>query len=110
NWGAPIPLPLACSTLHGLALSEPPMRDAIPGLVAQIAAGAKDGVWPGADLFQVLQALLSVPDTEATKLIRAAVPALVAGQRVDGGFEGADAIGEERAWIATRALVRARGA
>ncbi|MGH7591693.1 MAG: hypothetical protein ACREL2_09660, partial [Gemmatimonadales bacterium] len=26
NWGAPIPLPLACSTMHGLALSEPPMR------------------------------------------------------------------------------------
>lgn len=110
DWGGPIPLVLACSTLHGLALSEAPMRDAIPGLIARIAADEKNGTWPHTDLFHVLQALLAVPDAEATTLIQRAIPGLVARQRADGGFDGDEAIGEERTWIGTRALVRARGA
>lgn len=108
HWGGPIPLPLACSTLHGLALAEPPMRDAIPGLIERIAAGAAGGAWADADLFHVLQALLAVPHPEATTLIQGAMPALIARQAADGGFDGEGAIGEERAWIATRALLRGR--
>ena len=107
-WGGPIPLPLVCSTLHGLALAESPMRDVIPGLIAPIAAGAKGGEWADAELFHVLQALLAVPDAAATALIQDAIPALAQRQLADGGFDGEGAIGEERAWIATRALLRAR--
>lgn len=109
HWGGPIPLVLACSTLHGLALSEPPMRDAIPGLIARIAVDQQDGTWPQADLFHVLQALLAVPDPDATTLIQRAIPGLITRQRADGAFDGDEAISEERAWIATRALLRARG-
>lgn len=108
DWGGPMPLTLACSTLHGLALAAPPMRDAIPGLIGRIADAESGGVWPDADLFHVLQALLAVPDAAATALIRRAVPALVTLQRPDGGFDGEEPYGEERGWIATRAFLRAR--
>lgn len=109
RWGGPTPLFLTCSMLHGLALAPHPMRDVIPALVGEVAKGVTDGAWPGVDLFHVLQALLAVPDAEATTLIRNALPALLKGQDPDGGFEGAGGIGEERGWIATRALLRARG-
>lgn len=107
-WGGPIPLPLVCSTLHGLALAESPMRDVIPGLIDLIAGAAKGGAWADVELFHVLQALLAVPDAAATALIRSAIPVLVQRQLADGGFDGEGAIGEERAWIAARALLRAR--
>ncbi|MFI5234117.1 MAG: hypothetical protein ACHQXA_00260 [Gemmatimonadales bacterium] len=110
DWGSvPMPLPLACSTLHGLALAPAPMRAVIPGLIAQIGAAERHGSWVEADLFHVLQALLSVPDAAATELIGRSAPALLKLQRADEGFDGEGGIGEERGWIAMRALLRARG-
>jgi hypothetical protein len=108
DWGnAAMPVTLACSTLHGLALSLPPERDALPGLVQRIAKAQQDGAWPDVDLFHALQALLAVPDAAATEVIARAVPVLLSLQAADGGFGGVGSVAEERGWIAVRALVRA---
>ena len=108
DWGGEMPLTLACSTLHGLALAESPMRDAIPGLIKRIATAQRDGAWRGTDYFHALQALLAVPDAAASEVIVKAIPALLKLQGTNGGFAPEDPIGEERGWIAVRALQRAR--
>lgn len=108
EWGGEMPLTLACSTLHGLALAGAPMREAIPGLVRRIAAAQQDGVWRETDFFHALQALLAVPDAAATEAVARAVPALLKMQGTNGGFAPEDAVGEERGWIAVRALLRVR--
>ena len=61
-----------------------------------------DGVWPNADLFATLEALLAADLPAARQVIGRAVPALLERQRADGAF-GATAQ-QERALIALRAL------
>lgn len=108
EWGGAMPLTLACSTLHGLALADPPMREMIPPLVGRIAEAQKDGTWKETEFFHALQALLAVHDAGATEAIGRAIPALIRMQGKDGGFAPDGPIGEERGWIAVRALQRAR--
>jgi hypothetical protein len=65
-----------------------------------------DGTWPHADLFHVLEALVAAGTLKAKLAVCQAVPALLANQRLNGGF-GNTAM-EERALIGLRALLWAR--
>ncbi len=90
--------------IHALAFAPPPHRELLPKLAAIIAANqANDGSWQHADLFHTLEALLALRTPEAHAAVRRAVPALLARQRIDGGF-GSTAQ-QERALIALRSLL-----
>jgi hypothetical protein len=92
------------SGLHALASVSGPRRDQVPQLAAVLAANqTEEGSWPNADLFLVIEALLSIGSAEARAVLRRAIPVLLAKQRADGSF-GATAQ-QERALIALRALI-----
>jgi hypothetical protein len=89
--------------LHALAHGGDTYRPAVEALVdlMSVHQGA-DGLWPNADSFAAIDALLAAGGTRAHEVIRRAVPALVARQRVDGAF--GPTARDERALIGLRAL------
>jgi hypothetical protein len=89
--------------LHALAVAGPRYRAAVAPVVDLVATYQRiDGVWPNADFFATLEALLAVDLPAARQVIARAVPALLERQRADGAF-GSTAQ-QERALIALRAL------
>ncbi len=100
----PPTLNLSASVLGALALAPPEHRHHLDGLIGRLgAAQGDDGGWPGADLFQMLEALVLAGIRPARALIAKAVPALVPLQRETGAFD--DPPHEERALIGLRALL-----
>jgi len=94
---------LSASVLGALALAPPEHRHHLDGLIGRLAAAqGDDGTWPGADLFQMLEALILAGVRPARTLIAKAVPALVTLQQETGAFD--DPPHEERALIGLRAL------
>jgi hypothetical protein len=92
------------SGLHALAVAGPSYRDVVEKLVEMVAANQdRDGSWPHADLFHVLEALRATNLPIARKSVERAVPALIARQRPDGTF-GVMAQ-QERALIGLLALI-----
>jgi hypothetical protein len=90
--------------LHAMALGGPDYRESVATLVTMVAAHqGPDGLWPNADLFAALDALLSTDLPAAHAAVRRAVPALVERQRIDGTL-GTTAQ-QERALIGLRALL-----
>jgi len=99
----PPTLDLSASVLGALALAPPEHRHHLDGLIGRIGtAQDDDGTWPGADLFQMLEALVLAGVRPARALIAKAVPALLDRQRDTGAFD--DPPHEERALIGLRAL------
>jgi hypothetical protein len=95
------------SALGPLAVAPPPFRDHIPEAAAFIAGHQnRDGTWPNADLFHVLDHLVAAGTAKAKFAVCRAVPALLEQQRSDGTF-GTTAQ-EERALIGLRAFLWAR--
>ena len=90
--------------MHALALAGPSQRPVVAGLVALVAKHQDPtGVWPNADLFHTLEALMATELPEARETVRRAAPALTARQRIDGTFGGTAQ--QERALIGLRALL-----
>jgi hypothetical protein len=90
--------------LHALAVAGPEHRDIVDRLVGVVTANqGVEGEWGGADLFQVVDALLAAGTLEAQVTVRRAATALSARQRTDGTF-GTTAQ-QERALIGLRALL-----
>jgi hypothetical protein len=90
--------------LHALAVAGPEHRDVVDRLVGLVTSNqGVEGEWAGADLFQVVDALLAAGTLEAQVTVRRAATALTARQRTDGTF-GATAQ-QERALIGLRALL-----
>ena len=90
--------------IHTLAFASGLHRELLPRLAATLAANqSEDGSWKHADLFHTLEALHALHTPEAHAAVRRAVPALLARQRIDGGF-GSTAQ-QERALIALRSLI-----
>jgi hypothetical protein len=90
--------------LHALAVAGPEHRDVVDRLVGLVTSNqGVEGEWAGADLFQVVDALLAAGTLEAQVTVRRAATALTARQRTDGTF-GAMAQ-QERALIGLRALL-----
>ncbi|HEY9013670.1 MAG TPA: hypothetical protein VIM84_01230 [Gemmatimonadales bacterium] len=90
--------------IHALATAARLPRDLKARLSSVIAARqSADGIWPQADLFPTLEALLALGTPQARNAVRLAVPALLSRQRLDGSF-GSTAR-QERALIALRALI-----
>jgi hypothetical protein len=88
---------------HALALGGTAYRSTVESLVTTIASHqGPDGLWPNADLFHTLEALLATGLPAAQAAVRRAAPALAARQRTDGSF-GAMAQ-QERVLIGVRAL------
>lgn len=89
--------------LHALAHGGDTYRPTVETLVDVMSAhqGA-DGLWPNADPFAAIEALLAAGGARAQEVIRRAVPALVARQREDGAF--GPTAQQERALIGLRAL------
>jgi hypothetical protein len=89
--------------LHALAQGGGTYRPTVEKLVDLMSAhqGA-DGLWPNADLFAALEALLAAGGHRAHEVIRRAAPALVQRQRADGAF--GPTAQQERALIGLRAL------
>jgi hypothetical protein len=89
--------------LHALAHGGGAYRPTVETLVDLISAhqGA-DGLWPNADPFAALEALLATGGPRAHEVIRRAAPALVERQRSDGAF--GPTAQQERALIGLRAL------
>ena len=95
---------LMVAGLHALALGGPAYADIVRRLVGLVIAHQRiEGEWPGADLFQVIDALLAAGTPEAQVTVRRAGTALTARQRNDGTF-GTTAQ-EERALVGLRALL-----
>jgi hypothetical protein len=93
--------------LHALALAPPAYRAPVPRLVELLGAHQdQSGLWPNADVFPVLDALLAVGTADARTVAQRALPALVERQRPDGTF-GATAQ-PERAWLGLQALLWGR--
>jgi hypothetical protein len=89
--------------LHALAVAGARYRAAVAPLVDLVATHQRiDGVWPNADFFAMLEALLAADFPAARQVIGRAVPALLERQRADGAF-GMTAQ-QERALIALRAI------
>ena len=92
--------------LHALALAGPRYRTSVAMLVDLVAAHQRaDGLWPNADFFATLEALIVVGGPAARQAVTRSVQALQERQRADGAF-GATAQ-QERALIALRALTLA---
>ena len=90
--------------LHALAVAGPEQRDIVDRLVGLVTTNqGVEGEWAGADLFQVVDALLATGTLEAQVTVRRAATALSARQRTDGTF-GTTAQ-QERALIGLRALL-----
>ena len=90
--------------LHALALGGPGYQETVETLVDMVAAHqGQDGLWPNADLFATLEALLASGMPAASGAVRRALPALVERQRVDGTL--GPTAQQERALIGLRALV-----
>jgi hypothetical protein len=99
----PPTLDLSASVLGALALAPPEHRHHLDGLIGRVGAAQSDaGTWPGADLFQMLEALILAGVRPARALIAKAVPSLVDLQQETGAFD--DPPHEERALIGLRAL------
>ena len=95
--------------LHALASAGPRHRVTVATLVDLVGAHQQeDGLWPNADFFATVDALLAADLPVARQVVQRAVPALRERQRADGAF-GATAQ-QERALIALRALRLAEGA
>lgn len=95
---------LMMAGLHALALGGPAYRDVVSRLVGLVVAHQRiEGEWPGADLFQVMDALLGAGGLDAQVTVRRSATALMARQRADGTF-GTTAQ-QERALIGLRALL-----
>lgn len=108
TWDGYFPPDLVLTALTTLAAAGESERSAVAaGSQFVIAQQATDGGWPGADRFVALEALEMVGSPEATAAIRRAVPGLIARQRADGTF--GPVAQQERALIALRALLGARG-
>jgi hypothetical protein len=89
--------------LHALAVAGTRYRAAVAPLVDLVATYQRiDGVWPNADFFATLEALLAADLPAARQVIGRAMPALLERQRADGSF-GATAR-QERSLIALRAI------
>ncbi len=94
---------LIIAALHALAHAGPERGEVVERLSSLAAAHQdRDGLWPNADLFHVLDALLAAGTQAGLAAVRRAVPALAARQRPDGAF-GTTAQ-QERALIALRAM------
>jgi hypothetical protein len=104
GWGGFFAPDAIVAGMHALAHAGPSQRPVVAGLVA-LAAKHQDatGVWPNADLFHTLEALIATGLPEARESVRRAVPALTARQRADGTFGGTAQ--QERALIGLRALL-----
>jgi len=90
--------------LHALALGGPAYRPAVESVASLVSAEqSRDGLWPNADPFATLEALVATGLPVARAAARRAVPALVERQKPDGTF-GAMAQ-QERALIALRVLL-----
>ncbi len=90
--------------LHALAVAGPEQRDIVDRLVGMVTSNqGVEGEWVGADLFQVVDALLAAGTLEAQVTVRRAATALAARQRTDGTF--GTVAQQERALIGLRALL-----
>jgi len=90
--------------LHALAMAGQEHRDIVHRLVGVVTSNqGVEGEWPSADLFQVLDALLTAGTLEAQVTVRRAATALSARQRTDGTF--GTMAQQERALIGLRALL-----
>ena len=90
--------------LHALAVAGPEHRDIVDRLVGVVTSNqGVEGEWAGADLFQVVDALLAAGTLEAQVTVRRAATALSARQRTDGTF--GTMAQQERALIGLRALL-----
>jgi hypothetical protein len=90
--------------MHALAHAGPSHRPIVASLVALVARHQDSaGVWPQADLFHTLEALMATQLPEARESVRRTVPALAERQRADGTFGGTAQ--QERALIGLRALL-----
>jgi hypothetical protein len=89
--------------LHALAHGGETYRPTVETLVDVMSAhqGA-DGLWPNADPFAAIEALLAAGGARAREVIRRVAPALIARQREDGAF--GPTAQQERALIGLRAL------
>lgn len=98
------PHDLAAVALGALALAPLDLRSHLESYTATFATTQlADGTWPGADLYNVLEAMIATGTPAANAVVHRAVPALLARQGVDGAFDDH----EERGLIALRALLRA---
>jgi hypothetical protein len=92
--------------LHALALAGPRYRTSVAALVDLVAEHQRDdGLWPNADFFATLEALVAADLPSSREVLQRTVPALRERQRADGAF-GATAQ-QERALIALRVFMRA---
>jgi hypothetical protein len=90
--------------LHALALGGRHYRETVVTLADLVAAHqGPDGLWPNADLFPTLEALLATGLPAAHAAVRHALPALVERQRADGSL--GPTAQQERALIGLRALL-----
>jgi hypothetical protein len=90
--------------LHALAVAGPEHRDIVHRLVGVVTTNqGVEGEWAGADLFQVVDALIAAGTLEAQVTVRRAATALAARQRTDGTF--GTVAQQERALIGLRALL-----
>jgi hypothetical protein len=104
EWNAYFSPDTIVAGLHALALAGPEHRDVVDRLVSLVTSNqGVAGEWPGADLFQVLEALLAAGTLEAQVTVRRAGTALLARQRPDGTF--GTMAQQERALIGLRALL-----
>ncbi|TFG53793.1 MAG: hypothetical protein E4H37_02175 [Gemmatimonadales bacterium] len=107
EWGGYFAPDMATAALHALAIGPPPYRAALPKAAAFVSAQqAPDGSWPGADLFQAVDALAAAGTAEARAAISRAVPALLAQQQPDGTF--GPVASDERALIALQGILLAQ--
>jgi len=98
------PHDLAAAALGALALAPLDLRTQLESCATTFAATQlPDGTWPGADLYNVLEAMIATGAPAANMVLQRAVPALLARQSPDGAFGDH----EERGLIALRALLRA---
>jgi hypothetical protein len=89
--------------LHALAHGGGTYRPTVERLVDLVSAHqGEDGLWPNADPFAAIEALLATGGARAHEVIRRAAPALVERQRADGAF--GPTAQQERALVGVRAL------
>ncbi len=90
--------------LHALSVAGPEHRSVVDRLVGVVTSHqGVEGEWPGADIFQVLDALLAAGTLEAQIAVRRAATMLGSRQRADGTF--GTMAQQERALIGLRALL-----
>lgn len=107
EWGGYFAPDMIVAGLHALAAAGAEGREPVQRLTALVVAHQdRNGDWPHADSFHVLEALLAAGGAEAEAAIARAAPRLEQLQRPDGTF-GSTAR-QERALIGLRALLRAR--